>query len=56
MVELFDDIKTTRGAKIQQSQILSPELRHVSGLSVIFWTFLSNLVFYIKFWLLIVYL
>ena len=26
----------------------SPELRHVSGLNVMFWTFLSNLVFFIK--------
>ena len=34
----------------------SPELRHVSGLNVMFWTFLSNLVFFIKFLLLIVYL
>ena len=34
----------------------SPELRHVSGLYVMFWTFLLNLAFFIKSWLLIVYL
>ena len=32
---------------------ISPELRHVFGLYVRFWTFLSNLVFFIESWLLI---
>ena len=32
----------------------SPELRHVSGLCVMFWAFFLNLVFFIKSWLPIV--